>query len=262
MRQLVEAGADIAITDSRGVVEDVFSPLHYAFASDVDSDAKAAYLTQRSASSQPATDGSEQEVLGPEFYSTSLRLASLLNQADRVRALIDDHGASVNATDWRDRTALHFAAEAGSAEAVSVLVQHPFILIQISDPLLDVGCTPLHLAAWEGHADAVNVLVQHPRCHVNTTGTNGWTALHHAAYDGNLDCVKVLVSHTSCDVSITDYRDRTAADLARDRGHDDIVALLEAKSTGNFAVYLQELSCFTILQAQFIVVSLLTLSVG
>ena len=151
MRQLVEAGADIAITDSRGVVEDVFSPLHYAFASDVDSDAKAAYLTQRSASSQPATDGSEQEVLGPEFYSTSLRLASLLNQADRVRALIDDHGASVNKTDWwRRRTALHLAAATRHAEALKVLVQHPSCDFSITD---DYGDTAACLASRRGHND-------------------------------------------------------------------------------------------------------------
>ena len=48
------------------------------------------------------------------------------SRTDRVRALIDDYGASVNATDRRwGRTALHLAAAAGRAEAVEVLVQHP-----------------------------------------------------------------------------------------------------------------------------------------
>ena len=114
VRQLVEAGADIAATDSWD-----HSALHYACASDVDSDAKVAYLMQRGASSQIATDASEQVVLGPEFYSRSLRLAAWLNQASRVRALIDDHHASVNATDGRGRTALHAASRAGSAEATN-----------------------------------------------------------------------------------------------------------------------------------------------
>ena len=95
VRQLVEAGADIAVTDSRGfsplhyacqsfayLVSDdaavdrlftarsnnavtdsghyveVFSELHYACASNVDADATVAYLMQRDASSQTANGGS------------------------------------------------------------------------------------------------------------------------------------------------------------------------------------------------------------
>ena len=190
VRLLVEAGADIAVTDSRG-----YSTLHYACASDIDAEDKIAYLVQRGASPQKATDGSKETLPGPEFYSTSLLLAASLNQAGRVRALIDDHGVSVNATGEYDRTALHHAAEAGSAEAVKVLVQHP-------------------------------------DCRVNATSSMGRTPLHDAAYEGNIDCVNVLVSHPNCD--FTDRRGRTVAVVARERGHDDIAALIEAKSTGKF----------------------------
>ena len=132
LRQLVEAGADTAITESLelslmafdGRERHVYSALHYACASDVDADAKVAYLIQRDASSQTATGDSELVVPDPEFYAESLRLAALLNQADRVRALIDDHGVSVNATDWRGRTAFIYATEALSAEAVEVLLPY------------------------------------------------------------------------------------------------------------------------------------------
>ena len=153
---------------------------------------------QRRASLQTATGGSEQESLGPEFYATLLRLAALHNQADRVRALIDDHGVSVNATDYYGRTALHVAAKAGSAEAVKLLVQHT-------------------------------------DCRVNQTGIMDRTPLHEAADEGNLDCVNVLVSHPNCDFSVADWHGDTAAALARRRGHDDIAALL---STGSFSLQL------------------------
>ena len=73
--------------------------------SDVNADDKVAYLMQRDTSSQTATSDSEQAVLEPEVYSKSLRLAARLNQASRVRALIDDHGASVNAADRQGSTA-------------------------------------------------------------------------------------------------------------------------------------------------------------
>ena len=124
MRQLVEAGAGITVTDTR-TGKEVYSALHYACASDVDADAKVAYLMQRDASSETPTGGSEQVVLGPEFYSTSLRLAANHNHAGRVRALIDDNGASVNSTGRWGRTALHAAAAAsGGAESVNV---HPLL---------------------------------------------------------------------------------------------------------------------------------------
>ena len=115
MRQLVEAGADIAVTDSWG-----HSLVHYACASDIDADAKVTYLMQSGASSQTTSSG----WASPEFYSTSLRLAAWLNQADRVRALIDEHGVSVNAANWWGSTPLSLAALFGSAEAVDVLVSY------------------------------------------------------------------------------------------------------------------------------------------
>ena len=197
VRQLVEAGADIPVVDSRGC-----TALHYACASDVDADAKVTYLMQHDASQQTAAGGLEQTVPGPEFYSKSLRLAAWLNQADRVRALIDDHGVSVNATDqWADK-ALHAAAKAGNTEAI-------------------------------------NVLMQHPACRVNTTDEQDRTALHLAAEEGHAEAVNVLASHPHCDFGIADdVHGDTAADCARRRGHDDIAVLIGAKSKGNILVIL------------------------
>ena len=159
VQQLVEAGADVVKTDSKGL-----SPLHYACASDIDSDAKVAYLSRRYLSSQKAVhiDSDNQVayliqrgascrvVLDPEVYSTSLRLAARLNQAGRVKALIDKHGVSVNATDWLDgRTALCEAAEAGHTEAVKVLLQYPDC--RVNDTMF-FG-TVADLAREQGHYD-------------------------------------------------------------------------------------------------------------
>ena len=182
--------ADVTVTDGRG-----YTALHYACASDVDSNVKATALIQRGATSQTATAGSKQ------FYTTALRLAVGLNQADRVRALIDDHIASINAPDQNYRTALH-------------------------------------LAALAGHAEVVEVLVQHPDCRVNATDDRGGTALQLAAEAGHGEAVEVSLSHPSCDVSITDEDGRTAADAARDEGHDDIAALIEAKARGKSTIHL------------------------
>ena len=146
VRQLVEAGADIAVTDSWG-----HSLVHYACASDIDADAKVTYLMQSGASSQTTSSG----WASPEFYSTSLRLAARLNQADRVRALIDDHGASVNDTDSWGSTPLSLAAEYGSAEAVDVLVSYPDCDFSIRD---GDGDTAADCARVGGHHDLATLI--------------------------------------------------------------------------------------------------------
>ena len=145
VRQLVEAGADITATDSRG-----FSPLHYACASDVDADAKVAYLMRRGVPSQIANGGLTQTVFGTEFYATSLRLAAWFNQADRVRALLDNHGVPVNSTDQQGRTALFYAATSGNAEAVNVLASHPYCDFSFTDT---EGNTLAQLVRKLGHTD-------------------------------------------------------------------------------------------------------------
>ena len=150
VRQLVEAGAVIAETNSRCEFGEVYSALHYACASDIDSDAKLAYLIQRDASLQTVTGGLEQMVLGVDIYSTSLRLAAEHNQAGRLQALIDEHGASVNFADRERRTALHHAAAAGSTESVQVLVHYPSCDINITD---DEGLTAANLARRHGQED-------------------------------------------------------------------------------------------------------------
>ena len=180
-----------------------YSALHYACASDVDADIKVAYLRHRGALLRKITASRSCHVVSEsELYSTSLRLAARHNQAGRVRALIDDHGVSVNATDqWADK-ALHAAAKAGNTEAINVLMQHPACRVNTTD---EQDRTALHLAAEEGHAEAVNVLASHPHCDFGI------------ADDGHGD---------------------TAADCARRRGHDDIAVLIGAKSKGNILAIL------------------------
>ena len=151
VRQLVEAGADIEITDSQG-----YSALDYACASDIDSDAKVSYLMQHVTSSQTATGGSEEVVIEPEFYTKSLRLAVSLNLTDRVKALINDYGVPVNAASGWGSTPLHLAAKFGNAETVNVLASHPHCDFSITD---GDGNTAADCARLEEHHD-IAALIQ------------------------------------------------------------------------------------------------------
>ena len=202
VRQLVESGSDVRVTDWTGC-----TPLHYACASRVEAQAKVEYMLQRDASLVNATNYSENAVLDPE----------------------DD------ASLWRYSTPLHVAARHGQTHCVKTLVDVGKAPVYATDGL---GWTALHRAAEAGHAEAVEVLVQHPDCRVNATDEEGWTALHLAALLGRAEAVEVLVSHPRCDVSITDEYGDTAADLARGRQHGDIAALIEAKAKGKFRNYL------------------------
>ena len=181
VRQLVESGSDVRVTDWTGC-----TPLHYACASRVEAQAKVEYMLQRDASLVNATNYSENAVLDPE----------------------DD------ASLWRYSTPLHVAARHGQTDCVKTLV--------------DVGKAP-----------------------VNATDEHGRTALHLAAGAGHAEAFEVLVSHPSCDVSITDNCGRTAADWARRRRRDNIAALIEAKSNGNFTKLLLSVTSFVFLLCAF-----------
>ena len=178
VQQLIDAGADAAVTDSKG-----FSPLRYACASDIDSDAKVAHLMQRDASSQTAAGSLKKIVPNQNIYTISLRLAAAHNQAGRVKTLIYDHGASVNATDRMGRTALHLAAAAGHAEAVKVLLQHPDCDISMRDRY-----------RLSRSAESVNALVMFHGNDFSTSYGRGLTAADWARGEGH-DDIATLIDH-------------------------------------------------------------------
>jgi ankyrin repeat protein len=117
--------------------------------------------------------------------------AAMRGDVEAVRALLKQ-GADVNAAQGDGMTALHWAAERGSAEIVQLLVRAGATL----DPRTrNAGYTPLHLASRGGHVDAVRALLQAKSDPAIATESGAATALHLAAVSGSAPTVQLLLDH-------------------------------------------------------------------
>jgi ankyrin repeat protein len=89
------------------------------------------------------------------------------------------------------RTALHYAAFFGHAEACSVLIKHghPVECIEHLDKQ-----TPLLYAAKNGYADCVRVLIEEGKANPEKGDKFSRTALHYSCMNGHTEVVKYLLS--------------------------------------------------------------------
>ena len=101
--------------------------------------------------------GAELEVKDTDMEDTPLHLAAVFNRTNCVKALIENHGASIN-------------------------IREKF------------NQTPLHRAAWEGNMDVVKQLTSYPECDVNIKEAKGRTAAVYASERGHQKVALYLFS--------------------------------------------------------------------
>ena len=121
-----------------------------------------------------------------------------------------------------ERQALRDAAKAGDAARVLRLLDHGIGAPGIDAPDTH-GWSALHHAAQSGSAPAMRALLAHGASHGSRT-KNGSTALHVASFNGRLDLCKLLVVH-GADVHATDRKGITALEDARYRSLDRCCAV-------------------------------------
>lgn len=133
---------------------------------------------------------------------TSALLAASRGHSE-VLALVEHHGASLEAVDSRGVGVLHKACQACQGGTASVLLEAYGISADKADP---TGTTPLHLAARGGDASLAQLLTGPiGRADPSLRDGDGNQALHIAAACGHLDVVKVMVEKAGADLGERDF---------------------------------------------------------
>ena len=129
---------------------------------------------------------------------------------------------------------LHYAAEAGSASIIKLLVRNganPSVVNELTDD----GVTPLSLAVKGQHADAVSVLLlagADPMCRLGPTQA---TPLHTAVTRGFEDVVEILGGFSPALLDAVDAKGYTPLHFAARAGSVNLaLILLEAGAVRDF----------------------------
>lgn len=194
--------------------------------------------------------------------------AAMLDDPDRLAALLDAGDVDLSATDPRGLTALHWACEVGSDACAKLLLEagadpdspspdglpieraaHP----GPCKPVASAACIELlkqhdatitaPVAAIIGDADRLRALIDADPALVDKPDANGCTPLYQAAHNLHLPCIELLLAR-GADVNATDTRGvsviQTAAGHIWDTGGLAAVArLAQEEPTMDFGVAVQ-----------------------
>jgi len=120
-----------------------------------------------------------------------LILAADKGHIDAVKALLQtsanlldgpEAGAQVQAQGGDGFTVLHYAAQAGHADGIQLLLEAQSAQV----------FTALHWAVQQGHADVIQLLLE-ARAEIGSKSNDGDTPLLKAAMHGRIDAVKALL---------------------------------------------------------------------
>ena len=121
----------------------------------------------------------------------------------KVRRLLAETPAAVNAKDALGDTPLHVAAQVGDLELVKLLLAANADV----NARANAGWTALHWAAYWSHREMAELLLRN-NANVNAKNSAGYTPLHWAAWRDNNALAELLLAHKA-DVNAADHDRRT-----------------------------------------------------
>ncbi len=163
--------------------------------------------------------GADVNTTAPYRALTPLMLAADSGSAEMLSLLLES-GAEVNQLSEDGNTALHFAAEFGSVEACRLLLLHG-AKVSVAD---DHWLTPLHLAAEHSFTDVMQLLLN-SGANPNAGQGIASTPLHKAAGAGQLEAIELLLAN-GADVGALDSAGETPLRLAARADRIEAVELL------------------------------------
>jgi ankyrin repeat protein len=172
-------------------------------------------------------------------HITELMIAASRGDMNEARRLVDA-GAPVDAVDHFGNTALHYAALAGHADVIELL------LLQSADTKIKnkQGQCCIDAARSRGHAQAFSILrgaelllliqdgdgahaleLLDAGLDVDVQAIGGWTPLMVAALENQPEMVELLLER-GARLDVRNAQGLTAEDIARRKGHERIINLL------------------------------------
>jgi ankyrin repeat protein len=153
--------------------------------------------------------------------NTPLSLASYFNHIPVVKLLLEEVLSAENTgpVDADGFTALHWAANKGNVEIVTMLLEHGF-----HESTNNNGETALHLAARGGHTSTVRALLDHGFC-VDAIDRHHFTPLLWAVQDHHVDTAALLLERGA------NY------DLSLKKGREDVESLKPPKRHGPYKTH-------------------------
>ena len=121
-------------------------------------------------------------------------------QQPEVERLVQEPLCDVNCRDKEHNTPLHWAAVQGDVPILRLLLGRRDL--DVNRQTKQKAFSPLHLAARHGHAEAVSLLMRHPKLEVNIFSASREAPIHAAAHKGHSAVVKLLAGHAAADPSV------------------------------------------------------------
>ncbi|XP_071538837.1 transient receptor potential cation channel subfamily A member 1 homolog [Panulirus ornatus] len=143
-------------------------------------------------------DGENVDYIDDENGSTLLHILAKKyskqeTRAQKIPALLLQHGANVNAKDKDGNTPLHIAAREGKQDLCAILLEHQ--KTDGASPKVNIknkkSMTPMHYAAQQGQIQVVELLIKEG-ANPSIKDNQKYFPLHHAADRGFHECCKVL----------------------------------------------------------------------
>ncbi|KAM0514508.1 hypothetical protein ACHAPE_006803 [Trichoderma viride] len=160
------------------------------------------------------------------FAERKDRLWKLLNNVykpDRFRSTILsilESGSSINSSDMRGWTPLHYACQTGNAPMAQLLLEFGASVDMPSHG----GTAPIHFASRGDSFKTIKILVE-SGASINATDETGKTALHFAIFNGSKRAVEYLCQRGG--QKLRDKCGRTALHLAAMGGETAVLDLIE-----------------------------------
>lgn len=155
------------------------------------------------------------------FGWTSLHAAAEKGSVEALTVLLELEKINVNSRDIWGMTPLLVACDRGQIEAATVLLNHKGVDVNIEN---EEKKTAAHFAAETGDVELMRAIKRKGAC-LSVQTTKGTTPLHIAA-EGKAEMVKYLLAKKGVDPCAKDAKGRTAYDIAVKKKNQEVIDVM------------------------------------